>query len=71
MLRFGVGCVGLGHVECRVWGSGFQVLRTWVVSLNRGTPKYYNPYYGDPQKGTLVFGNPQFGDSGLGLRSAL
>ena len=31
-----------------------------VVSQNKGTPiqtpKYYNPYYGDPQKGTLNFG---------------
>ena len=34
-----------------------------VVSLDRGTPiltpLYYIPYYGDPQKGTLVLGNPK------------
>ena len=35
-----------------------------VVSINRETPiytpKYYNPYYGDPQNGVpLVLGNPQ------------
>ena len=33
-----------------------------VVSQNRGTPmqtpKYYNPYYRDPQKGTPNFGKP-------------
>ena len=33
------------------------------VSQNRGTPiftpKYYNPYYGDPQKIPLILGNPQ------------
>ena len=35
-------------------------LQDMVVSLNRGTPiwtpKYYNPYYGDPQNGTPNFG---------------
>ena len=33
-----------------------------VVSQNKGTPiqtpKYYNPYYRDPQKGTPNFGKP-------------
>ena len=33
-----------------------------VVSLNRGTPiwtpKYCNPYHGDPQKCALILGNP-------------
>ena len=33
-----------------------------VVSLYRGppiwTPKYYNPYYGNPKKVTLISGNP-------------
>ena len=35
-----------------------------VVSLNRGipikTPKYYNPYYRGPQKGTPNFGKPPY-----------
>ena len=35
-----------------------------VISLNRGTPiwtpKYYSPYYWDPQKGTPNFGKPPY-----------
>ena len=31
-----------------------------VVSQNKGTPtpKYYSPYYGNPQNGTPNFGKP-------------
>ena len=36
-----------------------------VVSQNKGTPKYYSPYYGDPQRGTPNFGKlPYNGDLG-------
>ena len=36
-----------------------------VASLNKGTPMiytliYYNPYYGDPQKGTANLGKPPY-----------
>ena len=35
-----------------------------AVSLNRGTPiwtpKYYSPYYWDPQKGTPNIGKPPY-----------
>ncbi len=35
-----------------------------VVSQNQGTPiwtpKYYSPYYWDPQNGTLNFGKPPY-----------
>ena len=31
-----------------------------LVSLNRGTPIYYNPYHGDTRKGTPNLGNPQY-----------
>ena len=36
-----------------------------VISQNRGTPiqtpKYYNPYYGDPKKVPLILGNSHIG----------
>ena len=31
-----------------------------VVSVNKGTPIYDNPHYGDPRKGTGNFGQPPF-----------
>ena len=43
-----------------------------VVSQNKGTPiwtpKYYGPYYRDPQNGTLNFGKPPY--RGVGLRNS-
>ena len=39
-----------------------------VVSQNKGTPIYNNPYNGDPQKVPLILGNPQIGFRGLGTK---
>ena len=35
-----------------------NVLHYLVVCLNKVTPMYYNPYYGDLLNGTLVLGHP-------------
>ena len=40
-----------------------------VVSPNNGTPIYYGPYYGDPQKGTPNFGKPPGRTSGTGRQA--
>ena len=46
-------------------------IRIWVVSLR--APKNDNPYHGDPQKVSLLFGKPHMytyeqTERGLGLR---
>ena len=36
-----------------------HIQRHLVVSKSKGTPKYYTPEYGDPQKVPLMLGNPK------------
>ena len=47
-------------LTCQLWECASEALEI-VVSLKKGTPvltpKYYSPYYRDPQK------NPEFGDA--------
>ena len=61
------------HVTFKLPGAfekAFRGLQTtevdFVLSQNRGDPnmdprKFYSPYYGDPQKGYLILGNPSIG----------
>ena len=56
------GCTVYDHTCCSILWTVISILKKhyMVVSQNRGTPIwtliYYNPYYGDPQKGTPNFG---------------
>ena len=57
-----------GKAEVQQAPSSPYHVGNMVVSLNRGPQyrPYYNPYYGDPQKGTPNFGKPPYRDNGQG-----